>query len=1054
MRAQRTVAPPRHPLDPRIAGVRLSALLAHYRLRLRRQLAVELLAGAGIAAGVALVFGVLLANSSITGSAPALIRAVTGDARLQLRARSPEGFPEALALRAGQLPGVRFAAFVLRENGEIVGPGGPGGPSGSPSGSPSGPGGSSGPSGHGGRRAQIQLVGLSAGFVALHSAVTGDLALGAELLQSDGIGLPAPLAQAIGVTDAAAAAAPVAGAARSFSSPSSSSSSSSSDVPVRGFASAPAARGSGSAAPAGAVAFSSSPSPPPSPAPRRRVAASAFAARSFSSSSSFSSSPSPSPSPSFSPPAPRRVAAPGPPALLRRVAASASAVAAPAALRRVAASAFGVAARGSGSAVAAPAAPGAAPAAPGRVSLLIGGRRRDVAVRAVLGAGAIGAVAQAPIAVAGLETAQRLSGHAGRVSEVLIEPQPGADARVARELRALVAGRVSVERAGSELAILDATARPLGQSTSLFVAIGAMVGLLFVANALLLTLPERRRLVAELHAQGFEARQIVAILLSQALVLGAAASLAGLALGWLLARTVLQQSTVYLAAAFPIAGHQSMPATAVLAALAGGLAAAGATALVPLGVLRAQSPLAAAMQGAEHAIQRIGPGATRALAALGAALIALTTALALAAPALTILGGVLLALAVPCLMPALFAATLAVLKRAGRRLRGSMLALTAIELSATATRSVALIGVAGLAVYGSVSVQGARGDLVRGLDRAVVEFLQPAPLWVAANDRFLTLDGFADDGATAAIARTPGVREVRAYAGSLLDVGDRALWVRGRDPRDRPLLQASQLLHGDPSRADALIRRGGWAAVSSGFASERRLRVGSAFALPTPSGAADLRVAAITTNTGWSPGAITLNLRDYRRLWQSTRPTALEVQLDPGVAPAAARAAVARALAGRPGLLVQTRAQRVASFERSAREGLRSLAQISTLLLLSAALAVAAVLSASIWQRRARLAALGTQGFDHLQLWRAVVLESTIAVAVGCADGALLGLYGHALASRWLALATGFPAPFSPGLGDIALALALVAGATVALAAALGYRTARAAPALAFGEQG
>jgi putative ABC transport system permease protein len=671
----------------------------------------------------------------------------------------------------------------------------------------------------------------------------------------------------------------------------------------------------------------------------------------------------------------------------------------------------------------------------------------------LLDAGSIGPVARAPIAIAGLQTAQALSERPGRVTEVLIEPQPRADARVASELTRLVAGRVSVEPADSELRILDATAKPLGQSTSLFVAIGAMVGLLFVANALLLTLPERRRLVAELHAQGFDLRQIAAILLSQALVLGAAASLAGLLLGGLLARTVFSQSPVYLAAAFPVAGARGAHTGTALAAFAGGLGAAALTALVPLAVLRAESPLAAAVQGADHAVQRIGPRATRALAALGALLVIAVTGLALAVPSLTVLGGILLALAVPCLMPALFALALAGLKRAGRRLRGSMLALSAIELSATATRSIALIGVAGLAVYGSVAIQGARGDLVRGLDRAVVEFLQPAPVWVAANDKFLTADGFADDGATVAVGRVPGVREVRAYAGGLLDLGDRSLWIRGRDPRDTPLIQASQLLHGDLATATGLIRRGGWAAVSSGFADERHLRVGSAFTLPTPAGSAPLRVAAITTNTGWSPGAITLNLRDYRRWWRTARPTALEVQLDPGVSPATARAAVARALAGRPGLRVETRAERVASFERSAREGLRSLGQISTLLLLSAALAVAAVLSASIWQRRSRLASLGTQGFDHLQLWRAVVLESAVAVAIGCADGALLGLYGHALASRWLASTTGFPAPFSLGLADILLALGVVAGCTVLLAGALGYRSARVPPALAFGEQ-
>lgn len=267
------------------------------------------------------------------------------------------------------------------------------------------------------------------------------------------------------------------------------------------------------------------------------------------------------------------------------------------------------------------------------------------------------------------------------------------------------------------------------------------------------------------------------------------------------------------------------------------------------------------------------------------------------------------------------------------------------------------------------------------------------------------------------------------------------------------MIQASQLLHGNLAHASALIRHGGWAAISNQFASERHLHVGESFTLPTPTGIAHFGVAAITTNVGWSPGAITINLADYRRWWHVSQPTALEVNLKPGVSPAAGRRSVQRALAGRPGLRVQTLKEREASFESSAREGLRSLGQISTLLLITAALAVAAVLSASIWQRRARLASLKAQGFDHMQLWRAVVLESGVAVAIGCADGALLGLYGHALASRWLALSTGFPAPFSLDLPDMLLALAIVAGITVVLVAILGYQSARVSPDLAFQDQ-
>ena len=104
----------------------------------------------------------------------------------------------------------------------------------------------------------------------------------------------------------------------------------------------------------------------------------------------------------------------------------------------------------------------------GHVELLVGGVERQAPVGAVLDSATIGAVAQAPIVIAQLGVAQVLTEQPGRVTEVLIEPYPGADARVASELRSLTGGRVSVQGAGSELRLLEATAKPLGQSTSLF----------------------------------------------------------------------------------------------------------------------------------------------------------------------------------------------------------------------------------------------------------------------------------------------------------------------------------------------------------------------------------------------------------------------------------------------------------------------------------------------------------------------------------------------------------------------------------------------------------
>lgn len=195
-----------------------------------------------------------------------------------------------------------------------------------------------------------------------------------------------------------------------------------------------------------------------------------------------------------------------------------------------------------------------------------------------------------------------------------------------------------------------------------------------------------------------------------------------------------------------------------------------------------------------------------------------------------------------------------------------------------------------------------------------------------------------------------------------------------------------------------------------------------------------------------------MNAADYAAHWQSNDPSALEVSLAPGVSAAAGKLAVQRALGDRPGLLVQSFPERKAQYAADSRQGLHALSEIATLLLIAAALAVASALSASVWQRRARLASLKIQGYDTGQLWRAVLLESAIVLGVGCATGAASGVYGHALASRWLRLTTGFPAPFSFGPGEVFLTLALLAVIALAVLSLPGLAAARAPARTSFQE--
>jgi putative ABC transport system permease protein len=847
-------------LNPKILGVRLSMLLFLYRRRVRAHPIQELLAGSGVAIGVALVFGVLLANASLTGSASELVHGLAGSATLQLSARSTQGFDAGLAEAAGNLPGVEVASPLLRENITLIGPRG---------------------------EEAVQLIGATASLEALGGVATQNLGA-ANVLRSGGLGLPSGVMSSLGTHVGQ----------------------------------------------------------------------------------------------------PLRVSA--------------------------------------------------------------NGVVQTVRVRALLRGEGLSSIAASPVAVTVLPLAQRLTQEPGRVSEVLIRPQAGAQAQVRGELQRLAAARVDVRPADDELSLLSEATKPNRQSTSLFTVIAVMIGFLLALSAILLTVPERRRFIAELRMQGYDPRQVLLLLGLQALILGLVASFVGIGVGAVLSRVFFQRVPAFLSAAFPLGTQETVHAGSILLALGAGVLATALASLVPLFDLRPGRPADAVFREVAADSEVMSPRTIRSLALAGVALIVLVSVLALLVASLTVVAGVALAVAMLCLIPAVFSGVTRVLPWASERVRSSALFVALSELRATTTRAVALAGIVALAVYGGVAIGGARDDLLGGIGEATDQYFATAQLWVTSGRDVFNTNSFAASAPAAEIAHARGVASVRVYQGGLLDVGERRMWVRARPASDSSMFESSQLLHGGYATATRRIRAGGWAAISSGFAAERHLRVGDSVSLPTPTGLHRVGVAAILTNSGWPPGAITLSSGDYGRWFRTADGAALEVSLRPGVRARQERGIVSSALAGYPGLEVRTVAERTALSEASAHQGLRTLSEISTLLLIAAALAVAAALSATIWQRRARLAALRVQGYDRGQLWRAVLLESTITIAVGAIVGAIMGVFGHALASRFLERSTGFPAPFALDAPQVLLTLALLSAIALVVIAIPGGAAARVSPTTVF----
>lgn len=687
------------------------------------------------------------------------------------------------------------------------------------------------------------------------------------------------------------------------------------------------------------------------------------------------------------------------------------------------------------------------------VALLLRGRRWRLHVSAVLGPETFGALSQARVAVMPLEELQRLAGLPRRVSRILVATQPGRQAQVRAELAALAAGRIDVAGADQDVGLLRQALRPSDQANAFFAVVSGLLGLLFAFNALLLTVPERRRAIADLRMIGVRRSAIAQMLLFQALALGIVASLVGLLAGYELSMHAFHQSPRYLSEAFTLGSRTLVGAQPLLLALAGGILAACLASAVPLLDLRRGRALDAVYQEHQMPGQELPRPLLISLTGASLALLGAASLLFAIDRSQALLACCLLALAAVLTVPLAFVGVLRLARTLSRRFQClTTLPVALSSLRATTLRSLALAATGAVALYGSVALGGARADLLRGIEGFAAGYSADAAIWVGSPGDDQAAVAFAPANLRQALASIPGVAGVQAFQGGFVQLDGRRVWVLARPPGGERDVLDSQIVQGSAASAIARLDGSGWTVVSRQLAQAQHTGIGGMLALPTPSGVRRLRIAALTTNLAWSPGVVFLGSAQYARLWGSALPTALALRLRPGAGAGSVLPRVRRALGPSSGLQALSAATRARSIDRLTGEGLGQLSEISTLLTLAAILAMAAALTSAIWERRVALASLRLSGVRPRRLRMILLVESTLILGAGCITGALVGVYGQLIIDRYLADVTGFPvASLGASLRPIEI-FALVAAAVLAIVAIPGWMASRVSPTIAFNE--
>ena len=610
------------------------------------------------------------------------------------------------------------------------------------------------------------------------------------------------------------------------------------------------------------------------------------------------------------------------------------------------------------------------------------------------------------IALMDVFAAQALFGLERRFSQLDLgfTEEADRDAAIAK-LREVVGARGVVERPEQRGETLEKllTAQRYGMTVAAMLAI--VVGLYLIFNTMMVAVAQRRRELGILRALGLRRREVLGMILVEALALGLVGSALGVPLGLAMARG--------MAAAFALnvsMTHATIEVPDVQLSLLP----------VAWGVgLGLASALVAAWLPARHAVriqplEVLRPGASTSdrgrayarFAAIGVAIGVVTFALWQFRDALPFSPNALGAIAMlGCLVGTSLAVPAAVRLFA---LRADPISQWFGPVGTIASRSI-VAHISRVAITCSAFLVSLAGAIAMSTWLSSLQFTMTTwmdtlfasiDLVISSGARPLSQDSTPLPGSLAEeIEALPEVKRVDAVRIARVAYEDRltaitateaSLFVEG--------LRQNTILEGDPASAYAAMAEGRAVSVNEAFKIRFGKKIGDEVRLVTPSGEVRLPIVAVYFDPAFADlGIVLLDRGLYRRLWRDDTANFLEPILEPG----ADREAVIRTIRERWGAKHDLFIVTVEQFRGEALDLLRQMmSMIYPLTVVSIGIALLGVVNsllASVLDRVREIGVLRAIGATRAQVASIIVVEATMigtlggvfAVAVGTVLGAL-----------------------------------------------------------------
>ncbi len=511
-----------------------------------------------------------------------------------------------------------------------------------------------------------------------------------------------------------------------------------------------------------------------------------------------------------------------------------------------------------------------------------GSRRIRLIVGALVDFQRITPLASSKLAVMDISQAQQAFDAGGALTQIDVRVTAAATpADVAERLRRRLGQTVDVLTPDEQRDRTAGLVSAFRLNLTAMSLISVFVGLFVVFSSTQASLVRRRAEFGLLRSLGASRGQLLFLILTRTLVLGALGVAIGLPLGYWVATVNADLVSATLTNIYLLREIEAIRVAPALIALSAGIGLGGALtgALVPAIDMSRRDPSALLSAYTLHEQTR---DAARPLAAVGLALLVACGVWYWTAgrgwqPAGFVLAVALL-LGLPLMTPLAVRWVSAPVGARDFGLRFSIRSL-AVRLQSTA------VAVASLAVAVS---------MLAGITIMIGSFRQTVEVWIGSTvraDVYITTQTWArsinraplDPALVLRLAMTPGVRSVDRLRGFMGYTGDRRIFVAGVDMAGADLSRRFSLLSGAPDAVSAAMQQRGAILIGEPLARKENRWVGDSLTITGPTGPERFEVAGVRYDYGNESGSVIMRLETLQERFGPGPINSVALYVDPGI---------------------------------------------------------------------------------------------------------------------------------------------------------------------------